>query len=123
MPSFGLGVEKDGQMDSGPTAEKHRNRSGKLRQMKKVDSNHSEIVKGLRTIGASVRSTAGIGKGFPDIAVGYRNRNWLFEIKDPDKFPSQRHLTLAEEEFFENWRGQVSIIHSLDEALAVINAA
>lgn len=90
--------------------------------MKKVDQNHSEIVKGLRAVGASVRSTAAIGKGFPDIAVGYRNRNFFFEIKDGEKFPSQRKLTVAEEEFFESWRGQVNVIHSLDDALKLITS-
>lgn len=90
--------------------------------MKKVDSNHSEIVKGLRAVGATVRSTAAIGQGFPDIAVGYRGLNWFFEIKDGEKFPSQRKLTTAEEVFHETWRGQVSIIHSLDDALTVINS-
>lgn len=90
--------------------------------MKKVDANHKSIVEGLRAIGATVRSTAAIGKGFPDIAVGYRNQNWLFEIKNPDLYPSQRHLTTAEAEFFENWRGQVSIIETLDDALKLITS-
>lgn len=88
--------------------------------MKKVDANHKTIVEGLRAIGATVRSTAAIGKGFPDIAVGHRGRNYFFEIKDGEKFPSQRRLTVAEEEFFKSWRGQVSVIHSLDDALKLI---
>lgn len=89
---------------------------------KRVDENHSEIVKGLRDIGATVRSTAAIGQGFPDIAVGYRGNNYFFEIKDGTKFPSQRKLTTAEEVFHETWRGQVAIIHSLDDALAAIGS-
>lgn len=90
--------------------------------MKKVDANHSEIVKGLRAIGATVRSTAMVGQGFPDIAVGHQGKNYFFEIKDGAKFPSQRKLTVAEEEFFESWRGQVNVIHSLSEAIEVINS-
>jgi hypothetical protein len=88
--------------------------------MKKVDANHKSIVDGLRAVGATVRSTAAIGKGFPDIAVGHQGRNYFFEIKDGAKFPSQRKLTEAELEFFESWRGQVNVIHSLDDALKLI---
>jgi hypothetical protein len=91
--------------------------------VKKVDSNQTEIVKGLRAVGATVRSTAAIGKGFPDIAVGYRRQNFLFEIKDGARCPSERKLTIAEEDFHEGWRGQVDVINSLDEALKAIGAA
>lgn len=90
--------------------------------MKRVDRNHSEIVKGLRAVGATVRSTADVGQGFPDIAVGFRGKNWFFEIKDGEKFASQRKLTPAEQEFFETWRGQVGIVQTLDDALRLIGA-
>jgi hypothetical protein len=45
------------------------------------------------------------------------------EIKDGNKRPSARNLTPAEKEFHAIWRGQVSVVNSLDEALEAIGAA
>lgn len=89
---------------------------------KKVDSNHSQIVAGLRAIGATVRSTAMVGQGFPDVAVGFKGRTVLLEIKDGEKSASRRKLTLAEEAFHDGWRGAAAIVTSLDDALAAIGA-
>jgi hypothetical protein len=89
---------------------------------KRVDSNHSEIVKGLRAIGATVRSTASVGQGFPDLAVGFRNATYLLEVKDGAKSPSRRKLTEAEQAFHAGWKGHVAIVESLDDALRTIGA-
>jgi hypothetical protein len=90
--------------------------------MKRVDANHSEIVKGLRAVGATVRSTAMVGDGFPDVAVGYRGLTWLFEIKDGAKSKSRRTLTPAEQIFHNEWRGAAAVVTSLDDALKTIGA-
>jgi hypothetical protein len=89
---------------------------------KRVDSNHSEIVKGLRAIGATVRSTAAIGQGFPDLAVGYRGSTWLLEIKDGNKSPSRRTLTHDEQNFHSTWRGAAAVVTCLEDALQTIGA-
>ena len=83
----------------------------------RVDNNHKEIVDGLRQRGISVRSTAGLGQGFPDIICGYKGFNFLFEIKSDEK----AKLTKAEFEFFGSWSGQVHRINNLDEAVKIIN--
>ena len=88
--------------------------------MKKVDPNHKSIVEGLRALGASVQSIAAVGRGCPDLLVGIGKRNFVLEVKDGAKFPSQRKLTIAEEEWQRGWRGQVNTVHSLDEAIAVL---
>lgn len=90
---------------------------------KRVDANHVAIVKGLRNIGATVQSLADLGKGAPDIAVGWRGVNTFLEIKNPLMPPSKQRLTEAEEEWHCEWRGQVAIVTSLDEALRAIGAA
>lgn len=82
---------------------------------RKVDLNQAEIVHGLRKIGATVASTASVGKDFPDIVVGYNGCNYLFEIKR-----GRSKLTSGQAEFYEDWRGQMHIIRSLDEALDII---
>ena len=90
--------------------------------MKRVDDNHSEIVKGLRAIGATVRSTASVGQGFPDIAVGYHGSTFLLEIKDGSKSLSRRTLTPDEQEFHSTWRGAAAVVTSLEDALRTIGA-
>lgn len=89
---------------------------------KRVDGNHREIADGLRAVGASVRSTADVGSGFPDLAVGYRGQTWLLEVKDGSKPPSRRILTLDEQTFHNTWRGAAAVVTSLDDALRTIGA-
>lgn len=89
---------------------------------KRVDNNHSEIVAGLRAIGATVHSTAAVGNGFPDLAVGYHGLTWLLEVKDGSKPPSKRTLTPDEQRFHSTWRGKAAVVTSLEQALKVIGA-
>ena len=66
---------------------------------KRVDANQKEIVNKLRAIGASIQDLSMVGKGCPDILVGFRCKNYLFEIKDGNKYASQRKLTDSEKEW------------------------
>ncbi len=88
--------------------------------MKRVDDNQRQVVKQLRQIGASVAITSMIGKGHPDILVGYRSKNYIIEIKDGSKPPSQRKLTPDEIAFHKSWRGQIAVCNSFDEIMKVI---
>lgn len=83
---------------------------------KRTDANQKEIVKTFRDMGASVLILSMVGKGCPDILVGYRGVNYLVEIKDGAKAPSAKKLTPAEQDFFFGWGGQVCIIESVSEA-------
>lgn len=87
-----------------------------MRLIARIDKNQNEIVQALRKIGASVISTAPLGNGFCDIVVGYRGKNYLFEIKSSTK----AKLTHHEEKFKNTWSGQYSIIYSFDDALKII---
>ena len=91
-----------------------------MRRAARTDSNQRSIVSGLREQGMSVLDLSGVGKGCPDIAVGYAGSNWLFEIKDGSKPPSARRLTPAEKSFHNAWAGQVSVVTSLDDALGIV---
>lgn len=86
----------------------------------KVDANQKEIVAALRQAGASVSSTATIGKGFPDLIVGYRGVNYLLECKDGSKPPSERKLTPDQVLFHVKWTGQITVVNSVNEALKAI---
>ena len=83
---------------------------------KRVDENQKEIVKAFREIGASVQILSDVGKGCPDLLIGFAGRNWLIEIKNGNKPPSQQQLTEKEQQFFNTWRGQVCIIRSIEQA-------
>jgi hypothetical protein len=61
-----------------------------------------------------------LGKGFPDIIVGYRGVNLLVEIKDGSKPPSKRQLTSDELVWHDDWRGQVAVVESIDQALSLV---
>lgn len=88
-----------------------------MRRAARIDSNQNEIVKHLRDHGASVQILSMVGKGCPDILVGYTNAagirfNYVMEIKDGDKPPSQQKLTPDEEKWFEGWQGECSVVNS-----------
>lgn len=91
-----------------------------MRRVARTDDNQTEIVEALRSIGASVTPTHQLGGGFPDIVVGYKGVNYLFEIKDGSKPPSARKLTADERKWFESWCGSAHVVESVTEALSII---
>lgn len=91
-----------------------------MRKNGRVDGNQKKIVEQLRKCGYSVAVTSSMGKGFPDIVVGAKCKNYLFEIKDPEKSPSRRLLTMDEHLFKTMWRGQYDVIETIDDALKII---
>ena len=84
---------------------------------KRVDSNQAEIVADLRKCGATVLLLHEVGKGSPDILVGFRGVNYLIEIKVPDG-----KLNVLQQLFYGDWRGQVAIARTSEEALHIIGA-
>lgn len=93
-----------------------------MRRAAKVDRNQKEIVTQLRRFGASVYPTHMVGRGFPDIVVGYRGINYLFEIKDNLQPPSKQRLTPDELAFFEMWKGSIYKVTTIDECIKLMTA-
>ena len=93
-----------------------------MRRAAKVDANQEEIVKGLRQAGCTVQSLASLGHGVPDLLVGKKGKNYLFEVKDPAKVPSKRILTEDELDWHLHWFGQVKVIETLEQALQEVLA-
>jgi hypothetical protein len=91
-----------------------------VRRNGRIDANQPLIVKALRDVGASVLILSNVGQGCPDLAVGKDGRNWLMEVKDPTRKPSERKLTDDERTFHVLWRGQVCVVETVEEALKVI---
>ena len=88
-----------------------------MRHAAKVDRNQTEIVKAFRDAGATVMFLHVLGKGVPDICVGWRGQNFLIEIKDGTLFPSERRLTIQEQAFHDSWAGQVCVATCIDDAV------
>lgn len=91
-----------------------------MRRAARVDANQAEIVKAIRKIGATVQPLHTVGKGCPDLLVGWRQKNFLFEVKDGAKCASARQLTPDEERWIAGWRAPVFIVTSPLEAVTFL---
>jgi hypothetical protein len=83
---------------------------------KRVDNNQTQIVKALRDMGCTVEHLHAVGKGCPDILVGFKARNFLLEIKDGDK----KVLTPDQFNWHRLWKGQVNVVTNIDDAKNLI---
>lgn len=87
---------------------------------RRVDGNQRALVDAARKLGMLVAVTSSLGKGFPDLVIGWRKRIKLFEVKDPARPERFRKLTPDEKEFFDAWSvtGQVHVVLSIDDVIA-----
>jgi Holliday junction resolvase len=87
----------------------------------KIDANHEQVVSALRAAGASVQSLAGVGKGVPDLLVGFQGKTLLMEVKDGRKTPSARRLTEDQLKWHGAWRGgPLTVVDGVDAALRML---
>jgi hypothetical protein len=82
----------------------------------RIDTNHKEIVKALRQIGATVVSLAAMKHGCPDLLVGYQGETILMEVKMP-----KGKFTPDQLDFIGKWRGgPISRVDSVDAAIRAL---
>lgn len=86
-----------------------------MRRAARTDGNQNEIAKALRDVGFSLFSLAAVGKGMGDVLVGYGGRTFLCEIKDGSKPPSARKLTEAQIKFRDSWKGDYTVLESVED--------
>jgi hypothetical protein len=86
------------------------------RYAQKPDLNQPEIVTGLIKIGCSVYDAHRVGE-IPDIIVGFRGCTLLLEIKMP-----KGKLKKTQSDWHRDWNGHSAVVHSLEEAIAVVLA-
>lgn len=89
----------------------------------RVDSNQAEIVCALRAIGVSVQPLHSVGQGCPDLLAGCAGVNVLLEVKDSAQPPSKRRLSSDESLWHSEWKGQVSVVSNITEAIVVVTLA
>lgn len=83
---------------------------------KQVDANQTAVVAALRAAGATVQHLHAVGQGCPDLLVGCAGRNYLVEVKDGARRPSEQRLTPDQEVWHRTWRGQVTVLTSARQA-------
>lgn len=93
-----------------------------MRRAAKVDANQRFIVEALRAVGASVELLHAVGKGCPDLLIGYQGINYLLEVKDGAKAPSAQKLTEDQVAWHERWRGRCAVVNDVKSALLAIGA-
>lgn len=91
---------------------------------KEKDANHNEIAGVYRDLGLSVYDAADVGQGFPDLVIGgtwpckhcqrITPQNILVEIKVPGP---RGKLNPDQEVFHALWRGPITVVRTMDEAL------
>ena len=69
----------------------------------------------LRAAGASVQTLAAVGRGVPDLLVGYLRTNHLLEVKGP-----KGSLTEDQVRWIDGWLGAVHVVRTVDEALRAV---
>lgn len=82
---------------------------------RRTDGNQAAIAAALRRIGATVQDIHEVGKGCPDLLVGYYGRNWLIECKMPGE-----QLTSDESRWHYLWGGRVNIVCSSLQAVRLL---
>ena len=90
------------------------------RRANKVDVNQQEIMRQLIDAKASVKSLHNVGMGCPDLLVGYRGVNHLIEIKSMWAKKKNEGLTQMQVKFHDDWRGQIAIARTIEEALEIV---
>lgn len=90
-----------------------------MRQAARIDGNHADVMQALRNAGILARSTAAMGKGFPDILAAFRGVLVLLEVKDGALPPSERKLTAMEAEFIAAWP-RTYVVMTPEEAVRVV---
>ena len=84
---------------------------------KRVDENQKALIHTFIALGASVLNLSTVGRGCPDLLIGYRGKTVLVEIKRNEK----AKYTEPQIKFMQEWRGgAVSRIDSVDAAIRLI---
>jgi hypothetical protein len=92
-----------------------------MRVAAKIDANQEQVVLALRAVGATVQTLAAVGKGVPDLLVGYQGKTILLEVKDGRKPPSARRLTEDQLKWHGAWRGgPLAVVDGPDAALRML---
>ncbi len=92
-----------------------------MRRAARIDVNQPDIVDALRKAGATVQPLHTVGKGCPDLLVGWRGLNLLIEVKNGKLSQSRRKLTPDETRWCGEWKGIVHIVTDAAQAVGLLS--
>ena len=88
-----------------------------MRQRARVDKNHQEIVRCLKTLGCTVLSLHAMGKGVPDLLIGYQGHCYLVEVKD-----KTGRVNAVQKEWHQAWNTPVYVVKTTIECVNLLNS-
>ena len=87
---------------------------------RKTDANQASIMAALRQVGATVVDLSAVGRGVPDLLVGFRGHTYLLEVKNK---AGRNRLTADQDVFLAWWHGVPPVIvYNENDALIAIDA-
>jgi len=87
----------------------------------KKDANHNEVVDALKKAGAYVLDMSHVGRGFPDLIVGFQSKTILMEIKNSKTSYGKKGLNKNQLKWKEHWLGGAyCVVDSPEAALRMI---
>ena len=92
-----------------------------MRRAARRDSNELAIRDALESAACTVQSLS--APGVPDLLVGRAGKNYLLEIVGDEKWARHKMtggLTTAQVYWHGDWRGQVAIVRTIEEALKAV---
>jgi len=92
-----------------------------MRYAARRDENELEIIQALRRLGWGVQSID--ASGFPDLVVAKGKRIYLMEVigsAKAAKYRKTQGLTPPQVKFHASWPGEIHLVHSIEEALAIV---
>lgn len=88
-----------------------------MRIRSRSDNNQASIVKDFRSMGCSVVDLHSLGRGVPDLLVGFRGFNLLVEVKSEKGI-----LTKDQIDWQKIWKGDlVFVVRKTDDVIRLIN--
>jgi len=87
---------------------------------RRTDANQASIMAALRQVGATVVDLSAVGRGVPDLLVGFRGQTYLLEVKNK---AGRNRLTADQDVFLAWWHGVPPVIvYNESDALTAIDA-
>lgn len=83
---------------------------------KRVDGNHSTLVKTFEQLGCSVLDLSRVGGGAPDLLIGIAGVNVLVEVKLPGL-----KLRKNQTDWVDAWRGPVETARTQQDVIDIVN--
>lgn len=81
----------------------------------RADRNQKQILGFLQQIGASYQLLHTVGGGCPDLMVGIKGRNYLFEIKD-----GKNKLNARQRIWFAAWQGSAHVVYDVYDVMEIL---